>query len=64
MPTKCQIIKHVWHEHDGLKSGHGAPEYNMLRDQKKQCYPKGREELKFDLTGNMNRYVWTKYTQI
>jgi CopA family copper-resistance protein len=34
--------------------------YNMLRDTKKTTLPKGPwKELKFDLTGNMNRYVWT-----
>jgi FtsP/CotA-like multicopper oxidase with cupredoxin domain len=34
--------------------------YNMLRDPKKTTLPKGPwKELKFDLTGNMSRYVWT-----
>ncbi|MEQ7802129.1 multicopper oxidase domain-containing protein [Pedobacter sp. ASV1-7] len=34
--------------------------YNMLRDPRKTTLPKGPwKELKFDLTGNMNRYVWT-----
>jgi CopA family copper-resistance protein len=34
--------------------------YNMLRDPTKTTLPKGPwKELKFDLTGNMNRYVWT-----
>jgi len=34
--------------------------YNMLRDPNKTVLPKGPvRELKFDLTGNMNRYVWT-----
>ncbi|ATP55602.1 copper oxidase [Pedobacter ginsengisoli] len=34
--------------------------YNMLRDPKKTTLPNGPwKELKFDLTGNMNRYVWT-----
>jgi CopA family copper-resistance protein len=34
--------------------------YNMLRDPNKTTLPKGPwKELKFDLTGNMNRYVWT-----
>jgi hypothetical protein len=34
--------------------------YTMLRDPKKTTLPKGPwKELKFDLTGNMNRYVWT-----
>lgn len=34
--------------------------YNMLRDPKKTILPKGPlRTLKFDLTGNMNRYVWT-----
>jgi CopA family copper-resistance protein len=34
--------------------------YNMLRDPNKTVLPKGPvRTLKFDLTGNMNRYVWT-----
>jgi len=34
--------------------------YTMLRDPDKTTLPKGPvRELKFDLTGNMNRYVWT-----
>lgn len=34
--------------------------YTMLRDPHKTTLPKGPfRELKFDLTGNMNRYVWT-----
>lgn len=34
--------------------------YNMLRDPKKTTLPAGPlRELKFDLTGTMNRYVWT-----
>ncbi|MBS1528145.1 MAG: multicopper oxidase domain-containing protein [Bacteroidetes bacterium] len=34
--------------------------YNMLRDPGKTSLPAGPwRELKFDLTGNMNRYVWT-----
>ena len=34
--------------------------YNMLRATKKTTLPKGKwKELKFDLTGNMNRYVWS-----
>ncbi|HCL06460.1 MAG TPA: copper oxidase, partial [Chitinophagaceae bacterium] len=34
--------------------------YGMLRDPKKTTLPKGPwKELKFDLTGNMNRYVWS-----
>lgn len=34
--------------------------YNMLRSVEKSTPPKGIwKELKFDLTGNMNRYVWT-----
>ncbi len=34
--------------------------YNMLRDPNKTNLPNGpTRELKFDLTGNMNRYVWT-----
>lgn len=34
--------------------------YNMLRDPKKTTLPPGpMREIRFDLTGNMNRYVWT-----
>lgn len=34
--------------------------YSMLRAPKKTVLPQGPwKELKFDLTGNMNRYVWT-----
>lgn len=34
--------------------------YNMLRAPQKTILPKAPlKELKFDLTGNMNRYVWT-----
>ena len=34
--------------------------YGMLRSSKKTSLPPGPlKELKFDLTGNMNRYVWT-----
>lgn len=34
--------------------------YGMLRDPKKTTLPNAPwKELKFDLTGNMNRYVWT-----
>jgi CopA family copper-resistance protein len=34
--------------------------YGMLRDPHNTILPKGpMRELKFDLTGNMNRYVWT-----
>lgn len=34
--------------------------YDMLRATKKTVLPEGPwKELKFDLTGNMNRYVWT-----
>lgn len=34
--------------------------YTMLRDPHPTTLPKGPlRELKFDLTGNMNRYVWT-----
>ena len=49
----------------GMNMADGNPDmvtlnYNMLRDPKKTTLPKGPwKELKFDLTGNMNRYVWT-----
>ncbi len=47
------------------KSGEGAADlvtlnYTMLRAPNKTTLPAGPlKELKFDLTGNMNRYVWT-----
>ncbi|RNL51690.1 copper oxidase [Pedobacter jejuensis] len=49
----------------GMNMADGNPDmvtlnYNMLRGPKKTTLPKGPwKELKFDLTGNMNRYVWT-----
>jgi CopA family copper-resistance protein len=49
----------------GMNMADGNPDmvtlnYNMLRDPKKTTLSKGPwKELKFDLTGNMNRYVWT-----
>ncbi|EDM34548.1 Copper-resistance protein CopA [Pedobacter sp. BAL39] len=49
----------------GMNMADGNPDmvtlnYNMLRDPKITTLPKGPwKELKFDLTGNMNRYVWT-----
>ena len=34
--------------------------YTMLRSPEKTTLPTGNtKELKFDLTGNMNRYVWS-----
>lgn len=49
----------------GMNMKPGSPDfvtlnYNMLRNPKKTILPNGTwKELKFDLTGNMNRYVWT-----
>jgi len=49
----------------GMNMGADNPDivtlnYGMLRNPKKTTLPKGPwKELKFDLTGNMNRYVWT-----
>ncbi|TQM49556.1 CopA family copper-resistance protein [Arcticibacter tournemirensis] len=49
----------------GMDMGNGTPDivtlnYNMLRDPKKTTLSKGPwKEMKFELTGNMNRYVWT-----
>jgi hypothetical protein len=42
------------------KGGMVTLNYNMLKSPKSTVLPKGPiKELKFDLTGNMNRYVWT-----
>ncbi|NRF40109.1 multicopper oxidase domain-containing protein [Pedobacter foliorum] len=49
----------------GMDMGTDKPDivtlnYGMLRSLKKTTLPNGPlKELKFDLTGNMNRYVWT-----
>lgn len=49
----------------GMNMGADNPDivtlnYGMLRSPKKTTLPNGPlKELKFDLTGNMNRYVWT-----
>lgn len=52
------------HEHD-MSNMQGSTDivtlnYGMLRAPDKTTLPQGPlKELKFDLTGNMNRYVWT-----
>ncbi len=56
---------HGNHDMPGMEMPAAQPDivtlnYNMLRDPKKTTLPEGPwRELKFDLTGNMNRYVWT-----
>ena len=54
---------HSNHDMDGMSTA-GTDlvtlNYNMLRSPEKTTLPQGpMRELKFDLTGNMNRYVWT-----
>lgn len=54
---------HVGHDMTASDSSPAEPvtlNYNLLRAPEKTSLPKGPvRELKFDLTGNMNRYVWT-----
>src|SRR3546814_17839665 len=51
---------HNMAEMDNSNSDIVTLNYNMLRDPKKTTLPKGPwKELKFELTGNMNRYVWS-----
>jgi len=53
------------HSMAGMYMGKSNPDivtlnYGMLRSPEKTTLPSGTlKELKFDLTGNMNRYVWT-----
>ncbi|MBX7149557.1 multicopper oxidase domain-containing protein [bacterium] len=53
------------HDMHGMSMGDESPEivtlnYGMLSATKKTTLPPGPvKELKFELTGNMNRYVWT-----
>lgn len=52
------------HDHMDMGAGEQKPivtlNYEMLRAPKKTTLPEGPwRELKFELTGNMNRYVWS-----
>ena len=56
---------HSGHDMAGMDMGATNPDivslnYEMLRAPEKTSLPKGPwREIKFDLTGNMNRYVWS-----
>ncbi len=58
-------MDHSGHNMAGMDMGETNPDivslnYEMLRAPEKTTLPKGPwRELKFDLTGNMNRYVWS-----
>ncbi|MGV3685082.1 MAG: multicopper oxidase domain-containing protein [Daejeonella sp.] len=63
MDEKAMPMDHSGHNMAGMESASTdivTLNYNMLRDPKKTTLPAGpMRELRFDLTGNMNRYVWT-----
>ncbi|RYG47508.1 MAG: copper oxidase, partial [Chitinophagaceae bacterium] len=53
---------HAWHDMSATDSGGDiiTLNYEMLRAPKKTNLPEGPwRELRFELTGNMNRYVWS-----
>jgi CopA family copper-resistance protein len=58
-------MDHSGHNMAGMDMGENNPDivslnYEMLRAPEKTTLPKGPwREIKFDLTGNMNRYVWS-----
>ncbi len=58
-------MDHSSHNMAGMNMDNSSPDivslnYEMLRAPEKTTLPKGPwKELKFDLTGNMNRYVWS-----
>ena len=57
--------EHANHDMEEMDMGNNNTDivtlnYNMLRSPEKTILPQGQwRELKFDLTGNMNRYVWS-----
>ena len=63
MDEKAMPMDHADHDMAAMESASTdivTLNYNMLRDPEKTTLPPGpMRELKFDLTGNMNRYVWT-----
>ncbi len=64
MPATSQEGNHSDHNMAGMDTGGAADivtlNYAMLRAPEKTTLPAGPwKELKFDLTGNMNRYVWS-----
>ena len=64
-PTKQMQINKGQHSMAGMDMGNETADivtlnYGMLRATEKSTLPDGPwKELKFNLTGNMNRYVWT-----
>lgn len=60
---KDMPMDHAGHDMSNMEGVPGdivTLNYNMLRDPKNTTLPAGpTRELRFDLTGNMNRYVWT-----
>lgn len=62
MKTKEMTMDHSGHsmDMDNSSSDIVSLNYEMLRAPEKTTLPNGPwKELKFDLTGNMNRYVWS-----
>ncbi|MEJ7610499.1 MAG: multicopper oxidase domain-containing protein [Ferruginibacter sp.] len=65
MKGKQMQMTHGSHDMEGMNMGGGEGDivslnYEMLRSPEKTTLPAGPwKELKFDLTGNMNRYVWS-----
>jgi CopA family copper-resistance protein len=65
MQKQMQEMKGHEHNMPGMEMNNSSSDivtlnYNMLRSPEKTTLPQGAwKELKFDLTGNMNRYVWS-----
>ena len=63
MPVRSEVKNHDSHGMGGMDNGNQdivTLHYGMLRSPQKTTLPAGSlRELRFDLTGNMNRYVWT-----
>ncbi len=64
MPARSEGGNNHQHSMTGMDMDNSADivtlNYGMLRSTYKTTLPEGPlKELKFDLTGNMNRYVWT-----
>jgi len=65
MPARSEGVDHSGHNMAGMDMAENNPEivslnYEMLRAPEKTTLPSGPwREIKFDLTGNMNRYVWS-----
>ncbi len=65
MPVRSETGNNGAHSMAGMDMGNSSTDlvtlnYGMLRSPEKTTLPAGPlRELKFDLTGNMNRYVWT-----